>query len=68
MTSNEQHAKRNEESAEAKAKDAGQAKAGPRAQELTEKELGAVTGGFGVTNTGTGGSNRGGAGMSQENA
>ena len=59
MTSNERHAKPHDESAKLKARDAGQAKADPRAQELTEKELGAVTGGFGVTNTGTGGSNLG---------
>ena len=45
MTSNERHTKRNDESAESKARDAGQAKAEPRTQELTEKELGAVVGG-----------------------
>ena len=62
MTSNERHTKRNDESAESKARDAGQAKAEPRAQELTEKELGAVNGGWGAG--GGGGAGRGGAGGS----
>ncbi len=39
------------------------AKAAEATKELSEKELGAVTGGsFGVTNTGTGGSNLGSGG------
>jgi bacteriocin-like protein len=45
-----------------KAKAAELAKSQPHAKELTDKELDAVSGGFGVTNTGTGGSNLGSGG------
>ena len=45
MTSNTQHANRTEKPAESKAREAERAKAELRTQELTDKELGAVTGG-----------------------